>query len=150
MTELSKEILTKYQVRKTRKQKQEFAEFLQSEIPEVSIQSKGFPKSQNLIIGNPYNAKVILGAHYDTCARMPIPNFITPLNPLLSVAYSLLLMIPIFLIVLFFNCLLNLFTDDFFVHYVASLTCMFVLLALMIIGPANKHTANDNTSGVIT
>lgn len=150
MTELSKEILTKYQVRKTRKQKQEFAKFLQSEIPELSIQSKGFPKSQNLIIGNPCDAKVILSAHYDTCARMPIPNFITPLNPLLSVAYSFLLMIPIFLIILFLNFLLSMFTDDFLVHYFTSLTCMLALLALMIIGPANKHTANDNTSGVIT
>ena len=116
----------------------------------MTVQSAGVPKSNNLIIGNIQNARVILGAHYDTCARMPIPNFITPLNPLLSIAYSFVLVMPIFLAVLLINLLLNIVTEDFLIHYLISLTSMFGLLALMIVGPANSHTANDNTSGVIT
>ena len=150
MTDLSKEILDKYQIRKSAAQKQAFAAFLQSKIPEMTVQSEGFPKNNNLIIGSPEKAQVILGAHYDTCARMPLPNFITPLNPLLSVVYSIVLMIPIFLVVFLLNFILSAFTDDFFIHYFVSVLCMFGLLALMIVGPANKCTVNDNTSGVIT
>jgi hypothetical protein len=35
---------------------------------------------RNIVIGNPDTAKVLYTAHYDTCARLPFPNFITPKN----------------------------------------------------------------------
>ena len=78
MTELSREILENYQVRKTKKQKNAFIAFMQAHISHMQVQEMGFPKSRNLVIGDPESAKVILGAHYDTCARLPYPNFITP------------------------------------------------------------------------
>lgn len=150
MTELSTKILSSYQVRKTAKQKQAFIEFLQSNIPETVVESTNFPKNNNLVIGNLHKAKVILGAHYDTCARMPIPNIITPLNPLLSIVYSIVLMIPIFMVVFLLNLLLGFFTENFWIHYFVSLAIMFGLLSLMLVGPANNCTANDNSSGIVT
>ena len=78
LTELSRKILEDYQVRKTKKQKQAFIELLQTYIPGLQVQKMGIPKSQNLVIGDPKTAKVLLSAHYDTCAQLPFPNFITP------------------------------------------------------------------------
>ena len=39
---------------------------------------------------------------------------------------------------------------DYWVQYCISMACSLGLVSLMILGPANKHTVNDNTSGVIT
>lgn len=143
MTELSEKILASWQVRKTREQKTAFIEFMKGELPSISIEEGGLGKNRNLIIGDPKTAKVIVGAHYDTCAALPFPNFITPKNFLVYVLYNLLLLLPmIALIVVFFNTLNLLF-------YFAALAYAFGLSALMMLGKPNKHTANDNTSGVI-
>ena len=150
MTELSKEILNRYQVRKTKKQKQAFAEFLQMHIPTLQVQEIGFPKSKNLIIGDPKTAKVLLTAHYDTCAQLPFPNFITPKRPLLSILYSFLVIIPWLILILLLNVLLTWLVTDYLFHYWVSLACYGLLMWMMLSGPACKHTANDNTSGVIT
>ena len=149
MTELSKQILAKYQVRKSRGQKQAFSEFLQKHIPEMSVQTSKFPLNRNLIIGDVEKAEVILSAHYDTCARMLVPNFITPMNTFLSICYSFLIFFPIFIIVFLLNLLLSCVTTDFFIHYIFSMVIAFGIFCFMMVGPANKHTANDNTSGVI-
>ena len=149
MTELSETILERYQVRKSALQKQAFIELLRGFFPELQIQAGGFPKNRNLIIGDVPAAKVILTAHYDTCARLPFPNFITPKNPLLVILYTLLMIVPLFLGVFLVNLLLNLITDNYWIHYLLSLAAYFGLLILMLAGPANQHTANDNTSGVI-
>lgn len=147
MTELSREILEKYQVRKTKKQKKAFIALLQTHIPDLQVQEMRFPKSRNLVIGNPETAKVILGAHYDTCPVLPFPNFIVPKKPLLSILYSFLVVFPIIAAIFLLN-LID-FGDPLF-WYCLSLVAYAALLWLMLAGPANRHTANDNTSGVIT
>ncbi|MBE7043878.1 MAG: Zn-dependent exopeptidase M28 [Ruminococcaceae bacterium] len=48
------------------------------------------------------------------------------------------------------STLLHLVTDEFRIHYFVLLTIYFSLFFLMMAGPPNKHTANDNTSGIIT
>ncbi len=149
MTPLSQTILDSYQVRKTRKQKDAFIALMQRNFPHMQIQEGGFPKCRNLIIGDIQNAKVILTAHYDTCAQLPFPNFITPKNPLLSVLYSLLMIIPMFIVIYIINILVGLFSDNYWLHYWLSLVSYLGILILLFAGPANKHTANDNTSGVI-
>ena len=150
MTELSKKILDDFQVRKTKKQKQAFAHLLNSHIPELQVQEVGFPKSRNLVIGDPETAKVVLGAHYDTCAQLPFPNFITPKKPLIAILYSFLVVIPYIAAIILLNYLLTYFIQNFWVHYWVSLAAYGFLMWGMLAGPANKHTANDNTSGVIT
>ena len=150
MTELSKKILDDFQVRKTKKQKQAFAHLLNSHIPELQVQEVGFPKSRNLVIGDPETAKVVLGAHYDTCAQLPFPNFITPKKPLIAILYSFLVVIPYIAAIILLNYLLTYFIQNFWVHYWVSLAAYGLLMWGMLAGPANKHTANDNTSGVIT
>lgn len=149
MTTLSQTILEKHQVRKTTKQKLAFIEFLRERCPQLEVQEGGCIKCRNIVIGNPEKADVILTAHYDTCAALPLPNFIAPKNPVLTLLYSLILIIPLFGIMLLVNWGLNLFNNYFLLNYFLSLAVYFGLLLLIILGPANKHTANDNTSGVI-
>ena len=52
-----------------------------------------------MVAGDPDTAKVIFSAHYDTCAALPIPNFITPRNMFFYICYQLLMMTPLFLVI---------------------------------------------------
>lgn len=149
MTELSKKILENYQVRKSPKQKKAFISLMKTYFPQMQVQEGGFPKSRNLIIGDVEKADVWLTAHYDTCAWMPLPNLITPKAPLYTILYSIVLYIPIFAVVLLLNLLMGvLFTS--YPTFLFSFAASVLLLLPMFFGPANLHTANDNTSGVIT
>ena len=150
MTDLSREIFENYQVRKTKKQKETFIRLMQAHIPSLQVQESGFPKCRNLVLGDPETAKVILSAHYDTCARLPFPNFITPKNPLLSIAYSVLIVLPPILLVMLANMLAGFYIHNPMVTYWISLCVYFLFILVLLAGPANQHTANDNTSGVIT
>ena len=143
MTELSHKILDAYQVRKTKKQKQAFITLLQQHIPNLQVQKMGFPKSRNLVIGDPTTAKVLLTAHYDTCAQLPFPNFITPKRPLISILYSFLVIIPWLVVIFLLNLLLSHFVTDYLLHYWVSLVCYGLLMWMMLSGPACKHTACD-------
>jgi len=151
MTELSQKIFDTHQIRKSYKQKSDFIDLIKRHMPEAKIEQKnGLLKTRNILIGDPHNCKVILGAHYDTCAQLPFPNFIAPKSPLISILYSLLILIPIFAAVFVFNFVLNFFTTDYYLHYYLSLVLYCGMISLLLFGPANRHTANDNTSGVIT
>ena len=124
---------------------------MQSRFPELRVEESKIIHNRNLVAGDLETAEFILSAHYDTCAVLPFPNFIMPKNIPITVLYSLLICIPFFLIAFGFNLLLALVTDSFFVHYWATLILIIGLIVLVFFaGIPNKHTANDNTSGVIT
>ena len=151
MTELSREILRDWQIRKTKAQKLRFTEFMQSRLPGLTVEEGGWPRCRNLVLGDPENADVIFTAHYDTCARLPFPNFITPKNLLIYLLYQLLILIPFFAAAGLLA--LGLIRIGVFAP-LAFMLCWFAALALIlyvfIFGPANPHTVNDNTSGVVT
>ena len=149
LTPLCQTILNQYQVRKSAKQKQAFINLLRSHFPELTLQEGGFPRCRNIIIGNIEKAEVILSAHYDTCAQLPFPNFIMPKNPVLSILYSVILIVPVVIAVSLLKLVLNMMGSDFWIQYWLSLAVCISFMLLLIAGPANKHTANDNTSGVI-
>ena len=151
MTPFSQLILSDWQVRKTKKQKLAFIRLMQSRFPELRVEESKIIHNRNLVAGDLETAEFILSAHYDTCAVLPFPNFIMPKNIPVTVLYSLLICVPFFLIAFGFNLLLALVTDSFFVHYWVSLILIIGLLVVVFfLGVPNKHTANDNTSGVIT
>lgn len=151
MTPFSQLILSDWQVRKTKKQKLAFIRLMQSRFPELRVEESKIIHNRNLVAGDLETAEFILSAHYDTCAVLPFPNFIMPKNIPVTVLYSLLICVPFFLIAFGFNLLLTLVMDSFFVHYWASLILIIGLLVVVFfLGVPNKHTANDNTSGVIT
>ena len=151
MTSFSQRILSDWQVRKTKKQKLAFIRLMQSHFPELRVEESQIIHNRNLVAGDLETAEFILSAHYDTCAVLPFPNFVMPKNILMTVLYSLLICIPFFLIAFGFNFLLALVTDNFFVHYWSSFILIIGLIILVFFaGIPNRHTANDNTSGVIT
>ena len=118
--------------------------------PEITVETSKAPKNQNLVIGNIENAQVILSAHYDTCAKMLIPNFITPLNHVFSILYGLLICVPFFVVSFIISNLIRYYTDNAVIAISVCWLILYAFIALMIIGPANRHNVNDNTSGVIT
>ena len=103
MEPVSREVLARWQTRKTKRQKRAFEEFLLSALRDAGYadaraeECGALLKSRNLIAGDPGKAKVIFTAHYDTCAVLPVPNYITPMNLPVWIFYQLLLVLGIFL-----------------------------------------------------
>lgn len=149
MTPTTKEIFERFEIRKTRKQKTAFTDWLRPILERNGYPVKtetGSMNCRNIVIGDIEKAEVVFTAHYDTCTVLPFPNFITPKAPLLYVLYQLLICIPVFAVIFGISWLFSLLGDGMFmVGYWLAFLC---IMALMRLGPANKHTANDNTSGV--
>ena len=167
MSYYSNIILENYQVRKGKKKKTAFIEFVKGECAkhgyDVNVE-KGSFGARNIVVGDPEGAKVVYTAHYDTCAWLPFPNFITPKNIGIYLIYQIFLMLA--MIALAFGGAVLM--DQLFTPLVESWLgtesanvggaiffwsfeiIFFVILGLIMVGPANKHTANDNTSGVVT
>lgn len=150
-------LLNQYQVRNNKTQKSSFRCWLSDQLQlhgyAVSLEpAGGLIKSCNIIVGNPETADVIFTAHYDTCSVLPFPNFITPQNISLYFLYQILILIPMFVFAVGAELLLLTLWNDA-PMWLAMLVVYIVLgffLWWMIAGPANKHTMNDNTSGVAT
>ena len=160
MTETTKEIFENYEIRKTASQKGKFIDYAVKKCGEMgysaTVESKKGKSPKNIVIGNPEGAKVIFTAHYDTCPRLPVPNFITPKSFGIYLLYQMLLTVGILaipmLIALGVRFLLNtLGADELYSELAYSIlkaAGIVGILFLLMAGPANPHTANDNTSGV--
>lgn len=155
MTEQSRKIMAEMQVRKSKKQKEAFRAWLCGELEAAGYApavEKGFA-SQNVVAGDPDKARVLLTAHYDTQPVLPVPNFITPRNPFFFVLYQVLIVLPLFLAVGVVEGLIFAFVPKSAAWWLAPLSCLaicFFFIWWIMDGKANKHTANDNTSGVLT
>lgn len=160
MNDLEKEILDNYQIRKTKKQKSRFIEFASNKIGDMGYGcyiEKGSLGARNIVVGDVKSAKVVFTAHYDTCPRLPVPNFITPKRFSIYLLYQLLITLGMFLIAGAVSFLLGFCAgmlspgewETFAISYFGSLFILLFLMYMLLFGPANKHTVNDNTSGVI-
>lgn len=147
------DVLTAFPVRKSKAQKQAFRDAVQSYMEKqdypVTVE-KGSFGSRNLVIGDPEKAKYLVTAHYDTCARLPIPNLITPCNFWLFLGYQLVMTLVMFVPAVVVGVLLGLLTKDPDIAMAVAYLVLWLTIMLMMVGPANKHNANDNTSGVVT
>ena len=152
-------ILEQYEIRKSNPEKTRFIEYIKTRLSQagydpdkditIEEKGKGLFLSRNIVVGNPKTAKVVFGAHYDTCAMLPFPNFMAPTNPVLFIASQIILLILIFAISLLFALIAMFITQDGEVAYIVSLVSLYGLLFHMLFGFRNSHTANDNTSGTI-
>ncbi len=159
MTETTKTVLERYQIRKSKHQKKEFADYVQGVAKDLGYEShreKGSFGAQNIVVGDPEHARVVYTAHYDTCARMFFPNLITPKSIPLYLLYQIAVCVILYLPIVLLNLLIPvageaLELDPILVQdirYWVSLALLIGVLWLLMAGPANRHTANDNTSGV--
>ena len=147
------DVLTAFPVRKSKKQKQAFRAAVQSYAAALGYAStveKGSFGCQNLVLGDPETAKYVITAHYDTCARLPIPNLITPCNFWPFLAYQILVALVMLLPPVIPGVLVGWLTGSFDTGFLVWYLAFWVVFVLMLFGPANPHNANDNTSGVIT
>ncbi len=153
-------ILEQYEIRKSNPEKTRFIEYIKARLSAagydaqkdivVEEKGKGLFLSRNIVVGNPKEAKIILGAHYDTCAMLPFPNFMSPTNPVLFIISQIVLVILMFAMALAVGLIAMLVTQDGAIAYVAFLVFLYVFLFHLLFGFRNNHTANDNTSGTIT
>ena len=154
-------LVEKFPIRKSRKQKEAFRDWFidwarQQGYTAQSTTPRGIFHSTNVVVGDPETAEVTFTAHYDTPACMFVPNFITPCNVLTYILYNLLI-VPVMLIPgaltgALVSHILRLVTDNAALASeaggFAGFIMVYVVLGLMMFGPANKHNVNDNTSGV--
>ena len=155
----SHKIMSDFQVRKSKKQKEAFRSWLCGELEAAGYApkvEKGFA-ARNVVAGDPDTAEIILSAHYDTCAVLPVPNFITPRNMFFYACYQLLLVIPLFLAItavefalVFAEIALGAEGELWWLAPTVSMALCIFFLWWILDGKSNRHTANDNTSGVIT
>ena len=151
-------LLPAYEIRKSKAEKQAFIDLLSKEYGDrMHVEEGGsLVKSRNIVLGSPETAKTVYTAHYDTCARLPIPNFITPKNIFLYLLYqvgiALLFVIPAFALEILAGYLTR--NAGPLVSLLAAEGTLILVLVLFVwvflIGVPNPHTANDNTSGVVT
>ena len=157
MTETTKEILDKYQVRRSGKQKQAFRDYLKNVCKANNYEykeEKGSFKSKNIVIGDVENAKVIYTAHYDTQTILPFPYFHMPKKPfltiLLQMLMSLIYIFAVFATVALSRIVLDSFGISGIVFKIVEEVIVIMFLLFPFVGITNKHTSNDNTSGVTT
>ena len=102
MTKTTETVFQKYEIRKTKKQKSAFIDYVKTVADENGYSFEvqhGFFGARNIVIGSPENAKVVYTAHYDTCAVLPFPNFITPKNFFIYLLYQIAILMPLFVFI---------------------------------------------------
>lgn len=151
MHALSQTILQDYQVRMKKAQKTAFIELLQKELPQqVTVETGGTFHSRNLIIGDLDHCKYILAAHYDTASVLPFPNLLFPKNIPAYIGFCLLICIVFFVLMTALDILALQIVDHPLTISFVSLLLVVLLFGWVLFGKPNRHTANDNTSGVLT
>jgi len=146
-----KDILEQFPIRKNKKQKQDFRDSVQTYVQKLGydcVTEEGSFGVRNLVMGDPEKAKYIVSAHYDTCARMMIPNLVTPCNLLFFALYQIMIIGLILVPSILAGALVGIISEKF--SAVTALSVYWILLLIMIVGPANPSNVNDNSSGVIT
>lgn len=148
-----RELIDQFPVRKSRKQKAAFRE--------AALRygaARGYPGrvesgsfgARNVVFGDPEQAQYLLTAHYDTCARLPFPNFITPCHVGIYLLYQLLLCAGMILVPCGIGIAVGGLTREPLAASVTAELLFCLLLFLLLFGPANPTNANDNSSGVLT
>lgn len=153
MIETPMDVFRDFPVRKTKKQKQAFREAVQSYAEQLGYPctvESGSLGIRNLVIGNSQQADYLVTAHYDTCARLPIPNFLTPCNFWPFLLWQVVLVLLILGVCILMGLGVGFLTGSGAIGSWCGYLMIWVILALMLIGPANPSNANDNTSGVVT
>lgn len=145
MTSVSNTILTNWQQRHTRKEKKAFAEYAVKIFSDLGYYTrvetkKGLTPSNNIIIGDLTNAKTIVTAHYDTPSRRFVPFFVTLNSPLQTFISQFGTMIAVFAFCMYLAKYTN---------FLIGFVLFDLLLWLLVFGPAKKHNANNNTSGLM-
>ena len=147
------DVLHQFPIRKSKRQKQAFRDAAVSYCTGLGYETRveqGKLGVHNIVIGDPAQAKYLITAHYDTPASIGIPNVLTPCNPVTFIGYQLFVVALFFLAAFVAGFVTAILTDNGTATLLACYVVYFGMLIQMMVGPANKSNANDNTSGVVT
>ncbi|MFY8331202.1 M28 family peptidase [Vagococcus carniphilus] len=157
MRKSSQDLLDNYQIRKSKTEKIAFIDWLEQQLGNQNylLKKEHYEKDGvNLIVGDLKKAKIILTAHYDTQAISIFPIFMGFSNWISFFISQLWAMLPIVPLSFFGGTIL---TSGILTLSFKEIIIGILLISLMLLycfqitkGIANKHTANDNTSGVAT
>ena len=153
MIESPMDVLSLFPIRKSKQQKEAFidavAEYARNANYPVTVETEK-RRVRNIVIGDPENAKYLITAHYDTPPSIGLPNLIAPNNPFIFFGIQLFLVALLMAVAVTVGfCAIWLGAEEKIALLIAYVLYMGMLL-LMLKGPANRHNANDNTSGVVT
>lgn len=140
-------------VRKSKQQKEAFRRDVTSWLEHLGYEvhtEKGSFGSRNLVIGSPQASKFLVTAHYDTCARLPFPNLITPCNFWPFLAYQIFVCAALLVPAVGIGAVVGWLLHSYNIGYYLFTILIWAEIFLMLIGPANPTNVNDNTSGVVT
>ncbi len=146
-------LLQDYQCRKGRQYKKRFYAFIEKFAKDNNIDvcfqtDHRIISSTNIVFNDPDTAKLLITAHYDTCAVLPFPNICTPLNFGMYIAYNILIVVLMYGSIFLIGDLLELLNIASAAIKSVKLFMLLFFLYWMIFGKSSHHTANDNTSGV--
>ena len=147
------DVLRQFPVRKTKKQKRAFRDAVQSYAQSLGYKTKiekGKFGLHNIVIGDPETARYLVTAHYDTPAGLWVPNLMVPCNLVLFILSQILITLAVIAPPIILSVLTAWLLPETMVWYFVLLGGLYLSIALMLFGPANRHNANDNTSGVVT
>ena len=162
METLKAALMGEYEVRKTDAQKTAFITWVKERAQEMgyscAVEESGKRmRTRNIVFGDLSRAKTLICAHYDTCPRMPFPNFLTPnFWPGILLTQILVPFALFFGIGVLCGRGMGRTFAALGMSAGAKVACALLLygaicaaiIGPMLFGPANPHTANDNTSGV--
>lgn len=142
----------KFPIRKSREEKAAFRAWTVEEAARMGysarVEENGGWKHKNVVIGDADSAAVVFTAHYDTPAASFMPNIMMPRNLPLFFGYQIVQVLILLAVSLLGMTAVSLALKNPNVGKFAFFAIYFGLLALMLLGPSNKHNVNDNTSGV--
>lgn len=148
------DLQSRFPIRRSKAEKEAFRafalDFAKQNGWEARVETTSRGKHQNVVIGDPEKAAVVMTAHYDTPANMGFPNLMIPRNIPLYILYQLLVISVLLLLGGCASALLRLVTSNNRLIRLGFLVVYIGFLCLMMFGPSNRHNANDNTSGVAT
>ena len=142
-------------VRRKAEEKKAFREFILGEAEKMGLSARvettGDGKNENLIVGDPGKARVVLSAHYDTPAASLFPNLMIPRNIPLFFAYQMLPVILMLGLALSVSYLVGMvWLNDTRAYMLTFMGLYYGLYFLMFRVFSNPKNYNDNTSGVAT
>lgn len=143
-------LVEKFPVRRSKEQKEAFRAWVLEQTAQMGYQTQveAIKDHNNVVIGNPETAKAIFTAHYDTPASFFLPNFMTPCNKVFFYCRQIWMILLLVAIGAAVGIPVGLLTGIERVGFFAGWLVYMALAMSMIMGPANKHNVNDNTSGV--
>lgn len=143
-------LLAEHPVRKTGRQKEAFRGWMVQQATQMgyAAQVEANGRNRNVVIGDPETAQVTFTAHYDTPPVMPWPNIVLPKNVPAFVGYQALSVLLVLALAAALGGLAGWLAGSAEVGKSVFRIVLIGEALLMLLGPANRNNANDNTSGM--